>query len=312
MTKNLKIVAMVATRNEEDFIKETIENLFSQGLEVVVLDNNSSDKTYEICEKYLGKGVLDLIQLKSSEWELSFNLRTLYQMALRQKPDWIILNDADELLETGTKNSLKEEIIKADYEGYNLIQFNSFNFYMTDNDNSNTGSIKKRLRYYSHTGDGAYRAWRYFPGIFIELMGGHRPLFPEDKKYEIYPKKFVLRHYRFRSPEQAKQKMKDRLEFTSKSERNMRWHIHLDWIAKQDFTKKVDHHLLTKYEEDDSWNLEVKYRPFALPNRPIESKQKKFSDDGFLKYRPPRYSDLKALVIWQREKIKELQKEREN
>ena len=140
----MKIVAMIQTYNEEDIIKETIEHLLSQGLEIVILDNGSTDQTYEICKKYQGKGVSEIIQFKSTEWEHVFNLRTLYQMALHQNPDWIVINDADEFLESGTKNSLKEEIIKANSKGYNLVQFNSFNFYMTDKDNLEADSVRKK------------------------------------------------------------------------------------------------------------------------------------------------------------------------
>jgi len=304
----MKIVVMIATHNEEDIIKETIEHLLSQGLEIVVLDNGSTDQTYEICEKYLGNGVLDLIQFKSMEWEHGFNLRTLYQMALRQKPDWIVLNGADELLESGTKNSLKEEIIKADSKGYNLIQFNLFDFYMTDNDILDADSIRKRLPYYSFTTDRVFRAWKYYPGILIEPSGGHVPIFPEGKKYEIYPQKLVLRHYRFRSTEHAEQKMRERIERRSKTERQMGWHVHLDVIAEQDFTKKVDHNLLTKYEEDNSWNCEVKYSPFLPSNYQINSRQDIFSEDGFLKKRPPTYSRLRVLTKRQRKKIAKLEK----
>jgi len=202
----MKIVALIATYNEEDIIKEVIEHLLSQGSEIVILDNGSTDQTYEICKKFQGSGVSEIFQFKSTEWELGFNLRTLYQMALRQKPDWIVLNDADEFLESGTKNSLKEEIIKADSKGYNLIQFDSFNFYLTDDDMLDADSIKKRLPYYSFTTDFGFRAWKYYPGILIEPKGGHVPIFPEGKKYEIYPQNLVLRHYRFRSTEHAQQK----------------------------------------------------------------------------------------------------------
>ena len=48
----MKIVALIATYNEEDIIKEVIEHLLSQGLEIVLLDNGSTDQTYEICKKF--------------------------------------------------------------------------------------------------------------------------------------------------------------------------------------------------------------------------------------------------------------------
>ena len=174
----MKIVGMIHVFNDVDIIKEVIENLISQGIELVVLDNGSTDGTYEICEKFIDRGILKLLQFKTSIFELDFLLRMLLDMGLMQSPDWLIRSDADELFESGIPNrNLKEAIEQVDAEGHNLIQFNRFDFFMTDMDNESAKSIKTKLKYYSYQGDFFYRAWKCFPGIRIGDVGGHYPIF---------------------------------------------------------------------------------------------------------------------------------------
>ena len=62
----MKIVGMLAVYNDNDIIEEIIQHLISQGIDLVVLDNGSTDGTYEICKKFVGKGILDLFQYKTS------------------------------------------------------------------------------------------------------------------------------------------------------------------------------------------------------------------------------------------------------
>jgi len=152
----MKIIAMIPTFNEVDIIKEVIENIISQGLEPVVLDNGSTDGTFEICKKFENSGSIKLRRFSTPthvmHWDLI--LRALYDMALYKSPDWVIRSDSDEILETGVKGlTLKEGITQADSEGYNLIQFDRFDFFMTDDDNESAKSIKEKLSYYSYHGD---------------------------------------------------------------------------------------------------------------------------------------------------------------
>jgi len=49
MTK-MKIVCMLPVFNNVDFIEEVIEHLLLQKLELVILDDGSTDGTYEICK----------------------------------------------------------------------------------------------------------------------------------------------------------------------------------------------------------------------------------------------------------------------
>jgi len=276
----MKVIGMLLVHNDEDIISEVIENFLSQGLELVVLDNGSTDKTFQICEKFLGKGVLQLKQFKTSTFIGQHDLlhRMLYHMALTESPDWLLRSDSDEFFESGIHHrNLKDAIEQVDKEGFNLIQFNRFDFFMTDDDNESAKSIKEKLPYYSCHGDYLYRVWKYFPGIRMGYAGGHYPIFPESLPYKIYPKKFIMRHYKFRSKEQAEKKMAATIRGTTYEQtelsddinkdkkndiKNTGLNTHIKHILKQNFTQKIDHNLFTKYHEDGKWNYKIKFHPY--------------------------------------------------
>jgi len=305
----MKIVAMIAVFNDEDFIQEVIEHNISQGLELVILDNGSTDKTFQICQKFLDKGVLKLFQFKSSSWNLATNNRLLYDLALSQSPDWIILCDSDELLESGIKNqTLKDLILKADSESYNIIQFNRFEFQMSDNDDKNSDSIKEKLKYYSFGIDFLYRAWKFFPGIRIMNIGSHLPIFPEGYKYKIFPKNAVIRHYTFRSIEQAKNKLASRIiRISDTSESKVGINKHYKKLQLDDFPKIYDHKMLTRYEEDQQWNLQKNEK--RNPNKLQDKKREEiFSKEGELKLKFRSVSEFKLERQQVNEYIEELKK----
>ena len=299
----MKIVGMVPVYNEADIIKELLTHLINQGIDPVVLDSGSTDGTYEICQRFLEKGKIKLEQYVSNKFEWATALRKLYDMALLESPDWVIHSDADEFLESYENNmDLKNAILQVDSEGYNLIQFNVFNFFMTKNDPISENSIKKRMLYYSFHFDFVFRAWKIYPGILPELKGGHIPVFPSDLKYKVWPKKFVLRHYQFRDKIQALKRINERIERISETpELKTGWHVHYNEIKNYSFSDPVDHSILQKYEGDNNWNLEYKFS--FNPT----TKEMKFviPEDGVIKP-PPTYHELLVLVNRLRKEIQEL------
>ena len=113
---------MLPVYNEQEIVGEVIEHLLSEGLELVVLDNGSTDGSYEVCKKYAEKGLIGLDQYSSPSFNWPLLLRMLYDMALRKNPDWFLRSNQDDFLESGISNvSLKEAIIKEDEKGCNLI-----------------------------------------------------------------------------------------------------------------------------------------------------------------------------------------------
>ena len=289
----MKVIGMLLVFNDEDIIKEVIEHLISQGIQLVVLDNGSTDNSYKICEKFLGNGILDLKQFKTPTFIYHEPIirRMLYDMAISQSPDWVIANDSDEILESAAQSStLHESIEKANTEGYNMIQFNRFDFYITDNDDKSAKSTKDKLGYYSYYGDYLYRAWKYFPGIRVGY-NPHLPVYPDGYQYKIYPYKFALRHYPFRSKEQVKKKLSDRTRGTNYLKKNEKLPSVVNYNLKNKIPDIVEHKLLTKYNEDGKWNYEFKYCPL-LRSVP-EKKEDLFTKDGSLKNKEPTTYELK-------------------
>ena len=56
----MRIIALVATYNEQRFIGGCIEHLARQGVETYLLDDSSTDRTIEIAESYRGRGLIDI------------------------------------------------------------------------------------------------------------------------------------------------------------------------------------------------------------------------------------------------------------
>jgi len=277
----MKIIGMVSVFNNENIIEEIITHLIHQGIELVILDNASTDKSFNICEKYLGKGVLEIFSYKTKLFKKELILLMLYHMALRHSPDWLIVNDSDEILESdNVEFTLKEAIEKVDSESYNTIQFARFDFFMTDNDDLTKETIREKLTYYSYQGDYVYRAWKYFPGINSGDVAGHFPIYPEGYKYKIYPKKFILRHYPFQSEEQAKKKMIDRTKGFTKEKHGRPLNEHYEIVLGENFSKRISYKLVNKYSEDGKWIHVIQYAPFETPNP--KKREELFSKEGEL------------------------------
>lgn len=298
----------MAVYNDEDFISEVLENAISQGIELVLLDDGSTDNTYEICSKFLGKGILELYQQKSNSWDDEENRRIMYDLALKHNPDWIILYGSDELLESwNNKVTLKDAISQVDREGCNLIHFNWFNFFLTSKDNEQSKSIKEKLKYYSWVSDYLYRSWKNIPGVGRQARGGHYPVFPQGITYKIYPRKFTLRHYQFRNNEQFKKKTQERIKKIKGTAREkLGWIQSYKTILDNNLDIKVSHHLLSKYNEDNNWNLERKYF-YDIGAIGLE-KDEIFTDDGKLKIKIFSQADWRLRDKENIERITNLQK----
>lgn len=307
MKQDFNIVCMIPVYNDGDIIREIIEYFINEKIQLVVLDNGSTDESYRLCKELHDKGLIKFQRIDSSNYDWPLILRTLYDMALTEKPDWLIHCDSDEFLESGIANvSLKDAIIQEDRNGKNLIQFDCFEFFMTDNDNNQNQSIKEKLQYYSWQYDYVYRAWKHTPGTRPEVFGGHLPNFPPHQPYKIAERKFVLRHYRFRSIQQARKKIEDRIRKTKNTpEEMLGWYHQYQKIEEIGFPMPIDHKLLTRYEENNQWNYEWKYHPYLTKMLPRQ--EDIFSEDGKLIHPHPTYADLNFELKLQEEKIKSLE-----
>jgi glycosyltransferase involved in cell wall biosynthesis len=96
LKNNVKIVATILAKNEEDIIGRTIEHHISQGVsQFIITDNASEDRTRSIIEKY--PEVVELIDEREDDHNQSKWVTRMARMACKLKPDWIVHLDADEL-----------------------------------------------------------------------------------------------------------------------------------------------------------------------------------------------------------------------
>lgn len=294
---------MLSTFNDEDIIREVIEHLIKQGLDLVIFDDGSKDKTFQICKEFSNENSVFAYQQKPISWDMKLVSRILYDLAISKSPDWVVRTSSDEFLETGISDLfLKNGIDEADKQGYNLIQFNRFDFFMTSKDDLNANSIKKKIRFYSYQGDNIYRAWKFVPGISVDGTD-HYPIFPEYMKYKISPKKFVLRHYPYQSITQARKKLTDRKEKITESG----WGVHKQYERTSSSFQaiKADYKILSEYKEDGIWNLNKNYCPFISE---VKSREEIFSPEGKLIKRPLKNEQLREKLKQKNEKITELKK----
>jgi glycosyltransferase involved in cell wall biosynthesis len=257
MRSTMRIVGMMAAYNDADVIKQVVEHTLGQGIELVILDDGSYDGSFEMCSEFLGKGVLSAERRQSSRREWEQILQELYDKALAQSPDWVLRVDDDEFLESPYPNlSLKEAIELEAGKGYNLIQFNNFEFWPTEKDDSSVKDVRKRMKYYTFSDDLRYRCWNALPGVRIAHGGGLYPGFPAGTEARISPMKFVLRHYRIRSYDQGLRKVfRDRLPRYSLEDRRKDWLVHYDEVGLGRSYFVIDSRKLTLYNDDGKWNL---------------------------------------------------------
>ena len=101
------IVAMYRIKNEERWIKKSIESVLDVCSEVVILDDGSTDNTLEICQKMDRVDVTHQTNLPTDEVR---DYTKLLKMTMEKKPEYILAFDGDEILAPNSKEILSEEL----------------------------------------------------------------------------------------------------------------------------------------------------------------------------------------------------------
>jgi len=259
----LKIVGIMPVYNEVDIVEQTITYMSQQGIPLIIIEGNSTDRSLEIERKFVGKGVLEIrIVQPNPYYDRKAVLSEGYRSALQYSPDWIVYVDADEFLESPLPaKTLAESIEEVDRLGYNLIQFNCFEFLLTEKDyQSSETDIRKRLRFYTWNADFYFRVWKHYPGTDLIKNAGHKPTFPSEVTERVFPAKFILRHYKFRSLEQGLRKVfTERLPRYDPKNRAIGWHIHYDNLKPDPSYFIADSLKLNRHDDGERWNLEKRY-----------------------------------------------------
>jgi glycosyltransferase involved in cell wall biosynthesis len=236
----LRVLAIMHIYNERDIIKATIGHLLSQGLDVHIIDNWSTDGTYELVQS-LADGEPRITyerfpSKKSTKFELGKMLTRVTDTAkAKQQYDWVVLNDADEIRWSPWAGlTLQEAFSFIDSVGYNAVDYTVFNFVPTKEGFSEKDDLLTFFQYgeFGHL-SGHFvqiKSWRNDPAAVLAPSGGHHISFPGLK---IFPLKFFLGHYPVRSTKHALEKIfKERKPRYAATEKKRGWHTHYDDLAE--------------------------------------------------------------------------------
>ncbi len=209
----LRICGIVFCYNEEQIIKETLIHYLTQGIDLVVFDNESTDNSLSIIQKirsnpelYSGR-INDVISISTSgyEWEKIIAQACMYMHDNLKYYEWIMLIDADAQYYSPIKNlSLVGFIQEINEYGYNLIDGNVFEKYPTEKDDSAIKSPVDRLQYGKFVDHGRqHKIFKYHPSITF-FHGAHAV-----KRQAPYfaPIRFLYVHYPWVSYEHGLKKI---------------------------------------------------------------------------------------------------------
>lgn len=242
-----RVLAVITAYNEEDIIKHAIGHLLENGIHVHVVDNWSTDATYNIVKKISKNDQ----RVRVSRWPKNRNDKDAQEFALKEvlknetkvfkkfsEFDWFIHHDADEIRESPWSGAnLQEAISLVDSYGYNAIDFSIINFRPVDDAFEQAGSLEGSFAYFEHAytpgSQVQIKCWKNQQQEFdIVSSYGHEAKFNDRR---VYPLKFLLKHYPLRSESHAKRKIaKERIPRFNHEERTSGAHWHYDGIAGQE------------------------------------------------------------------------------
>jgi glycosyltransferase involved in cell wall biosynthesis len=243
-TMPVRVLAIVHCYNERDIVAEVVEHLLAQEVDVQLVDNWSSDGSWELAQNLVAANPRRVTAKRfpdqpSDIYEWGKQLAYTAQAAADSHYDWIMHYDADELRESPWPGvSLAAALAFVDSQGYNAVDFTVIDFRPVRPDPQLNCPLQDRLPFFEfgrRPGHFAQiKAWKNQQGVAVELAasGGHRADFFGRR---VFPLKFLNRHYPLRSQEQARQKVfRDRLLRFSAEERQQKgWHSQYDQYDKE-------------------------------------------------------------------------------
>jgi len=235
----VRIIALMTVRNEAMYLGVTLPHLFEQGVEVCLVDNESTDDTVRVASQFLGKG---LIRVESLPFRGCFELTRILEneerLARELEADWFIHHDADEIREACSPYaSLAKGIAAADDAGFTAVGFDEFVFLPVAGsgrsfEGTDFRSAMEHYYYFRPRPRHQLNAWKKSASE-VDLLSnaGHCV---EFEGRHIFPESFVLRHYPALSRAHLMIKYASRV-FDRRESEERGWNQDRAWAFPDDF-----------------------------------------------------------------------------
>jgi glycosyltransferase involved in cell wall biosynthesis len=221
----ISATAVIASRNDGAYLGCCLRNLVENDISFVVIDNDSTDGSSEICRRSEFAGhLVDVVDLEyEGAFSLSRQLEKKMEIVGSIESDWVIHLDVDEVLHPYQDGvSLRQALDRIDAAGWTVVNCDEFVFLPVDQDYvPDLAGPQPLLHYYffEPSRPRLMRAWRRTSNLSLLASGGHL-LAGSDVR--LAPETMALRHYIVRNQEHAFRKYANRM-FASE-DLAMGWH----------------------------------------------------------------------------------------
>jgi glycosyltransferase involved in cell wall biosynthesis len=251
----MKIVAIICVRNELTYLREVIPYLNNENIEVILIDNDSTDGTLNVASGADYGNIQHVERLPfNGRFDLSAQLNAKAAVIENIDADWIVHQDADEILQSPTDwGGLRHHVELADSMGFNVLNFNEIVMLPANPDIDDFIHNNTNYYFFEPRPLRLMRAWKKSAKLANFRSGGH-VLHGDD--VVVYPARMLLKHFIVRSQHHAFEKYLGRRFASTDLEKG--WHGN-----RLGFTEK---NLIIPTCGSDLYRLEdVKNTPAKLP-----------------------------------------------
>jgi len=255
---DFRVVAFMAAYNEEDIIVQSIKKWTDQGVAVHVLENWSTDATYDLLKESATRLPVTIERFPKEGPSKHFNwgamLARIEELSREIEADWFVRRGADEVLTPPWPGvSYRDALYLVDLAGFNCVDHTVVEFNPVDDAFEAGADYEAYFRHFAFGTNKAHfqqrKAWKnYGQSVSMAESGGHDLPFADRR---IYPFKFLLKHYPVRSQKHGEKKIfRERKDRWNPEERAKGWHDHYDQI-EEDHAFVISPSALNTFEEAD-------------------------------------------------------------
>lgn len=224
-------VAFVPCFNEVDIVCVTVDRLLGQGIDVHLIDNWSTDGSWELLIARYGRNRRVRLErfpgAPTAQFEWAAILERMDDLAASSPHEWVLHVDADEQFDSCSSSlSLLDHLALAEAAGCDVVDSTLVDFRPVALE-EDEGSLPTHWHFASRPGARSLeRAWRNRrQRVGLAETGGHALAVPK----RAFPVNLVLRHYPLRTPAQARAKLfRDRMPRFEQERASRGWHVHYD------------------------------------------------------------------------------------